>query len=85
LIHVHTRRGRSAAADQKLAARRGQAILEFLVKRGVVRERLDVVAHGWSQPLRPAPRGRHPRAGRPSDERIEFLLLLLGTGTASPL
>jgi outer membrane protein OmpA-like peptidoglycan-associated protein len=64
VIHVHVRGRGDPDGEEKLARRRGEALLGYLERRGVEAGRLEARAHGSRNPL-----------GRAAlDERVELTL-----------
>ncbi|MFH1765600.1 MAG: OmpA family protein [Gemmatimonadota bacterium] len=66
----HTDSSGSDAANQQVSERRAQAVVQYLVGRGVPVERLTAVGYGETRPI--ADNGTP--AGREANRRVEFVL-----------
>ncbi len=66
----HTDSSGSDAANQQASERRAQAVMQYLVGRGVPVERLTAVGYGETKPI--ADNGTP--AGREANRRVEFVL-----------
>ena len=71
LIEGHTDDIGEEQYNQDLSERRAQAVLEYLVQRGITRERLQSVGMGESTPVYPNKNEENRRKNR----RVEFLLI----------
>ena len=67
-LSAHTDDIGTDAYNDQLSAKRGEATLEFLVKRGIARSRLTSVGYGKRQPLVPNDSDEH----RAMNRRVEF-------------
>lgn len=70
-VEGHTDSDGSHAYNERLSQRRAQAVVDFLVERGVARERLDPVGFGETRPL---DTNRTPE-GKQNNRRVEFVIL----------
>ena len=70
-IGGHTDSVGSARLNQRLSQRRAQAVLEYLVNKGVERSRLSAVGYGEAQPTA----SNQTSGGRAENRRIEFKLV----------
>jgi len=68
-IEGHTDAQGTAAHNQALSARRAESVVAFLARQGVVRERLQPVGKGYTEPLDPA----DPKSARNRRVRIVTL------------
>ena len=68
--HVHADRVGNAAYNRALAARRGDAVRDYLVARGVAADRITIVNKGDTQPLV----ATAPGVREPQNRRAELFL-----------
>ncbi|TVQ17009.1 MAG: hypothetical protein EA361_03240 [Bacteroidetes bacterium] len=67
-ISGHTDNVGSAAVNQRLSGQRAQAVVEFLIERGIDRERLTYKGYGFDRPIAP----NDTPEGRQMNRRTEF-------------
>ena len=70
-IEGHTDSRGSDAYNQKLSEQRANAVMQYLLKKGVPAERLEAVGRGESKPLAPNSTAK----GREANRRVEFIIL----------
>ncbi len=73
-IAGHTDSQGSDEANQVLSEQRAQAVLDYLVANGAIRDRFDIVGYGEAQPIA----DNSTAEGRARNRRIEFTALLEG-------
>jgi outer membrane protein OmpA-like peptidoglycan-associated protein len=71
-IEGHTDNLGGAARGLRLSLERAQAVLDYLVKRGVARERLTAAGYGDRRPKLP----NTSTANRAANNRVEFVVVL---------
>lgn len=71
VIEGHTDNRGSRAINVDLSTRRARAVLEYLVKKGIARERLRSFGYGFAQPIA----DNDTALGRTKNRRVEFRLL----------
>jgi outer membrane protein OmpA-like peptidoglycan-associated protein len=71
-IEGHTDNIGGAARNLRLSLDRAQAVLDYLVKRGVARERLTAAGYGDRRPKAP----NTSTANRAANRRVEFIVVL---------
>jgi len=69
-VEGHTDELGSAAYNQRLSERRAEAVVEYLIGRGVARERLVVRGLGESRPVASG----HDEVSRRSNRRVELVI-----------
>lgn len=74
-VEGHTDSLGPRAANQRLSQARAEAVVDFLVQRGVAAERLVPVGFGESRPLA----SNRTAEGRAKNRRVEFHILELGS------
>lgn len=70
-IEGHTDDTGSEEYNQQLSEARAQAVLEYLVSKGVPAERLQAVGYGFTRPLAP----NDTEEGRAKNRRVEFVIV----------
>ena len=75
-IQGHTDSAGKASYNKKLSERRAQAVVDYLVKKGVAKDRLTAKGFGFTEPLVPLEKGKKetPEAAE-KNRRVEFLIL----------
>ncbi len=71
VIHGHTDNVGDPAANKRLAARRANAVLKYLIEQGVDEKRLVIIAQGEDNPVAE----NDTEDGRGKNRRVEVLLL----------
>jgi OOP family OmpA-OmpF porin len=67
-IHGHTDNEGTAAYNQKLSERRAGAVLQYLVEKGIDKDRFFTAGHGFTQPIET----NRTKAGRAMNRRAEL-------------
>lgn len=80
VVEGHTDAAGSPRYNQDLARRRAEAVVEYLVGRGIARERLDLAVYGQDRPVDPAP----TPAARAKNRRVQFLVYFPDLGSGPP-
>jgi OOP family OmpA-OmpF porin len=70
--HTDDREGRSRSGRRKLSLRRAEAVRDYLVGRGVARERLEVRGAGAGEPVDV----NTTEAGRAKNRRVEYAVVV---------
>ncbi|WP_428261769.1 OmpA family protein [Haliangium sp.] len=70
-VEGHSDNRGNAAHNLDLSQRRAEAVVTFLVERGVSRERLEARGYGETQPIQ----DNRTAAGRAANRRVEFVIL----------
>jgi large repetitive protein len=70
-IEGHCDDAGSPAANQKLSQERAEAVMDYLVRKGVRAERLQAVGYGSSRPIA----SNKTPAGRTKNRRVEFIVI----------
>ncbi len=70
-ISGHTDNAGSAVVNAKLSTERARAVVDYIVKKGIDRERLSYVGYGADQPVA----DNSTEAGRSKNRRVEFKIL----------
>lgn len=70
-ISGHTDNTGSASLNQRLSERRAKAVVDFLVKQGISKDRLKYAGYGETQPIA----DNNTREGRQMNRRTEFKVL----------
>ena len=70
-IEGHTDSRGSDTYNQKLSERRANAVMNYLIKKKVPKERLEAVGRGESKPRAPNSTAK----GREANRRVEFIIL----------
>lgn len=66
--------------NQKLSEARAQAVMEYLVAKGIAEDRLDAQGYGFTRPLA----ANDTEEGRAKNRRVEFVIVDQGDGDAPP-
>lgn len=74
LVEGHTDDRGSESENQTLSERRAEAVVAYLVSKGLAAERFDTIGYGESQPIE----SNNTADGRARNRRIEFTALLDG-------
>jgi len=75
-IEGHTDSVGDAEKNRSLSAARAQAVLEYLVKKGIARGRLEAQGFGPDKPIA----GNDTAEGRSKNRRVEFTIVAQGAG-----
>jgi OOP family OmpA-OmpF porin len=70
-IEGHTDSTGDAAKNRMLSKQRAESVLEYLVKKGIARARLEAMGHGPDKPIGP----NDSEAGREANRRVEFTIV----------
>jgi OOP family OmpA-OmpF porin len=70
-IEGHTDISGDAARNRILSQQRAESVVEYLVKKGIARERLEAIGHGPDKPIAP----NDTEAGRDANRRVEFTIV----------
>ena len=73
-VEGHTDLRGRASTNRQLSALRAESVCDYLVARGVARERLEAVGYGPDRPLDP----RQTEAAHEINRRVEFMILQRG-------
>ena len=71
LVSGHTDNTGNAAANQTLSTSRAQAVVDFLIKKGIAATRLEAKGFGSAQPVAP----NTTDAGKAQNRRVELKVL----------
>jgi outer membrane protein OmpA-like peptidoglycan-associated protein len=71
IIHGHTDNVGDPEANKRLAAKRANAVLAYLIEQGVDQSRLKILAQGEDKPVA----ANDTEEGRGLNRRVEVLLL----------
>lgn len=75
-LSAHTDSKGSNSYNQKLSEARAKSVVDYLVSKGIARERLEAKGYGETKPIEPnAINGRDNPAGREKNRRTEFKVL----------
>jgi outer membrane protein OmpA-like peptidoglycan-associated protein/tetratricopeptide (TPR) repeat protein len=76
-IGGHTDSRGNDGYNQKLSEQRAQSVIDYLISKGIAKERLQAKGYGESQPIAPNqnPDGRDNPAGREKNRRTELKIL----------
>lgn len=70
-IAAHTDNIGSFEYNMKLSRKRAQSIMDYMVSRGIPKDRLKAVGYGESRPIA----SNQTESGRQKNRRVEFILL----------
>jgi outer membrane protein OmpA-like peptidoglycan-associated protein len=75
-LSAHTDSKGSNSYNQKLSEARAKSVVDYLVSKGIARERLEAKGYGETKPIEPnAINGRDNPSGREKNRRTEFKVL----------
>jgi len=80
IVEGHTDATGGAARNLEVSRQRAEAVVAFLVQKGVAAARLSATGYGGSRPIA----DNRTEAGRDANRRVEFAVSAAGEGPASP-
>jgi len=70
-ISGHTDNVGSAAVNNKLSLERAKSVVDYLIQKGIAKERLTSVGYGFDKPIAP----NTTEEGRQKNRRTEFKII----------